>query len=128
MVSDRFRAPARAGLNPAAAGPVAAICTFASEQEAVDLANSTRSGLVSYVYTESASRQWRMAEALESGMVGVNTGLVSTEVAPFGGVKESGCGQRAAPPVPRHPPGADPPSQVARAPAPESASTSRRSM
>jgi succinate-semialdehyde dehydrogenase/glutarate-semialdehyde dehydrogenase len=59
----------------------------------VALANDTRSGLAAYAYTADAGRQWRLTEALEYGMVGINTGLISTEVAPFGGVKESGLGR-----------------------------------
>ena len=74
-------------------GPLAGLIRFASEQEAVALANDTRSGLAAYAYTNDAARQWRLTEALEYGMVGINTGLISTEVAPFGGVKESGLGR-----------------------------------
>ncbi|GHC95649.1 NAD-dependent succinate-semialdehyde dehydrogenase [Novosphingobium pokkalii] len=74
-------------------GPLAGLVRFASEQEAVALANDTRSGLAAYAYTNDAARQWRLTEALEYGMVGINTGLISTEVAPFGGVKESGLGR-----------------------------------
>ena len=74
-------------------GPLAAITSFASEGEAIALANRSRAGLAAYVYTADASRQWRMMEQLEYGMVGVNTGLISTEVAPFGGIKESGLGR-----------------------------------
>jgi succinate-semialdehyde dehydrogenase/glutarate-semialdehyde dehydrogenase len=66
-------------------GPLAGLIRFASEQEAVALANDTRSGLAAYAYTNDAARQWRLTEALEYGMVGINTGLISTEVAPFGG-------------------------------------------
>jgi succinate-semialdehyde dehydrogenase/glutarate-semialdehyde dehydrogenase len=57
------------------------------------LANDTRAGLAAYVYTRDLSRSWRLSEGLEAGMVGLNTGLISTEVAPFGGVKESGLGR-----------------------------------
>jgi succinate-semialdehyde dehydrogenase/glutarate-semialdehyde dehydrogenase len=74
-------------------GPVAGLVRFETEAEAIYLANDTTAGLASYVFTRNASRQWRMAEALEYGMVGMNTGLISTEVAPFGGVKESGQGR-----------------------------------
>lgn len=74
-------------------GPVAGVMRFSEEAHAVRLANQTRAGLASYVYTRDASRAVRMCEALEYGMVGLNTGLISTEVAPFGGVKESGIGR-----------------------------------
>ncbi|GAA5047906.1 NADP-dependent succinate-semialdehyde dehydrogenase [Erythrobacter westpacificensis] len=74
-------------------GPLAAITRFSDEAEAIELANRSRAGLAAYVYTRDASRQWRMMEQLEYGMVGVNTGLISTEVAPFGGIKESGLGR-----------------------------------
>ncbi|MDD2581667.1 MAG: aldehyde dehydrogenase family protein, partial [Desulfuromonadaceae bacterium] len=66
---------------------------FVSDAEAVQMANDTEFGLASYFYSRDISRVWRVAEALEYGMVGVNTGLISTEVAPFGGVKESGIGR-----------------------------------
>jgi len=74
-------------------GPVAGITPFRTEEQAVRLANDTRSGLAAYVYTNDAARQWRLTEALEYGMVGFNTGIISSEVAPFGGVKESGLGR-----------------------------------
>ncbi len=74
-------------------GPVAPLFKFSTEQEAVQMANNTEFGLASYFYTRDIGRVWRVAEALEYGMVGINTGLVSTEVAPFGGVKESGVGR-----------------------------------
>jgi succinate-semialdehyde dehydrogenase/glutarate-semialdehyde dehydrogenase len=74
-------------------GPLAALFTFADEPEAIALANASEAGLAGYFYTRDHGRAWRMAEALEVGMVGVNTGLISTEVAPFGGVKESGAGR-----------------------------------
>ena len=74
-------------------GPVAAIQTFASEEEALERANDTPFGLSGYFYSRDIGRVWRVAEALETGIVGVNTGLISTEVAPFGGVKESGIGR-----------------------------------
>ena len=64
-----------------------------SEEEALRLANDTEFGLASYFYARDLSRVWRVAEALEAGMVGINTGLISTEVAPFGGVKQSGLGR-----------------------------------
>lgn len=74
-------------------GPVSALFRFKDEAEAIRLANATEFGLASYLYTRDLARTFRVAEALESGMVGVNTGLISTEVAPFGGVKESGYGR-----------------------------------
>jgi succinate-semialdehyde dehydrogenase/glutarate-semialdehyde dehydrogenase len=74
-------------------GPLAPIFRFSTDAEAVRMANDTEFGLASYFYTRDISRIWRVAEALEYGMVGINTGLVSTEVAPFGGVKESGIGR-----------------------------------
>ena len=74
-------------------GPVAPIVAFESEQEALELANVTEFGLVSYVYTRDLARALRVSERLESGMVGLNTGLVSNPAAPFGGVKESGLGR-----------------------------------
>lgn len=74
-------------------GPVAGLVRFHDEAEAVRLANDTEAGLAAYVFTRDGARQWRMAEALDYGMVGLNTGLISTEVAPFGGVKQSGFGR-----------------------------------
>ena len=74
-------------------GPVAGIARFTTEEEAIRLANDTPYGLAAYFWSTSNSRIWRVGEALEYGMVGVNTGLLSTEVAPFGGVKESGIGR-----------------------------------
>jgi succinate-semialdehyde dehydrogenase/glutarate-semialdehyde dehydrogenase len=74
-------------------GPVAPLFRFRTEQEAIELANDTEFGLASYFYTRDLARAWRVSEALEYGMVGLNTGLISTEVAPFGGVKESGVGR-----------------------------------
>jgi succinate-semialdehyde dehydrogenase/glutarate-semialdehyde dehydrogenase len=74
-------------------GPVAPVTVFDTEEEAITLANDTPYGLAAYVYTRDLARSWRMAEALEYGMVGLNTGLISTAVAPFGGVKESGMGR-----------------------------------
>ena len=74
-------------------GPVAPIFRFDTEEEAVRLANDTEFGLASYFYTRDLARSWRVAEALEYGIVGVNTGMISTEVAPFGGIKESGTGR-----------------------------------
>jgi len=74
-------------------GPVAGLVRFATEDEVLALANDTRAGLAAYVYTRDLARSWRVSEGLEAGMVGLNTGLISTEVAPFGGVKESGLGR-----------------------------------
>ena len=74
-------------------GPLAGLVRFQTEDEAINLANATDSGLAAYVYTQSLERSWKVSEALEYGMVGLNTGLISTEVAPFGGVKESGLGR-----------------------------------
>ena len=74
-------------------GPVAPLFRFKDEAEAIALANDTTSGLAAYFYGRDIARVWRVAEALEYGMVGINTGLISTEVAPFGGVKESGLGR-----------------------------------
>jgi succinate-semialdehyde dehydrogenase/glutarate-semialdehyde dehydrogenase len=74
-------------------GPVAGLVRFEHEREAIEMANDTSAGLAAYVYTRDASRSWRVAEALEYGMVGHNTGLISTTVAPFGGIKESGMGR-----------------------------------
>jgi len=74
-------------------GPVAGLIRFKTEAEAIALANDSRAGLASYLYTRDLGRAWRVGEALEYGMVGLNTGLISTEVAPFGGVKESGFGR-----------------------------------
>jgi len=74
-------------------GPVAPLFRFETEDEAIRMANDTEFGLASYFYTRDLSRAWRVSEALEYGIVGLNTGLISTEVAPFGGVKESGFGR-----------------------------------
>ena len=74
-------------------GPVAGLISFSDEEEAVRIANDTPYGLCAYFYTRDLGRAWRVGEALEAGIVGVNTGFVSTEVAPFGGVKESGIGR-----------------------------------
>ncbi|MDX3899579.1 MAG: NAD-dependent succinate-semialdehyde dehydrogenase [Sphingobium sp.] len=74
-------------------GPLAALFPFDSEEDAIALANDTEVGLAGYFYTRDLARAWRVGEALEVGMVGINTGLISTEVAPFGGVKQSGMGR-----------------------------------
>ena len=74
-------------------GPVAPLFRFRTEEEAITLGNDTPFGLAAYFYGRDIGRVWRVAEALESGMVGINTGIISNEVAPFGGVKESGLGR-----------------------------------
>jgi len=74
-------------------GPVAPLFSFATEEEAVALANDTPYGLASYFFSRDVGRVWRVAESLEYGMVGINTGIMSTESAPFGGIKESGIGR-----------------------------------
>jgi succinate-semialdehyde dehydrogenase/glutarate-semialdehyde dehydrogenase len=74
-------------------GPVAGLVRFKTEDEALRLANNSRAGLAAYAYTRDLARSWRVSEGLEYGMVGMNTGLISTEVSPFGGVKESGIGR-----------------------------------
>ena len=88
------------GVTPAMAiakeetfGPVAPLFQFKTEAEAIAIANDTQFGLAAYFYGRDVARVWRVAEALEYGIVGINTGLISTEVAPFGGVKESGLGR-----------------------------------
>jgi len=77
-------------------GPVAPLFRFETDDEAIAIANATPFGLAAYFYTSNLKRSWRVAEALEVGMVGLNTGMVSTEVAPFGGVKQSGLGREGA--------------------------------
>ncbi|MBB3915984.1 NAD-dependent succinate-semialdehyde dehydrogenase [Rhizobium fabae] len=77
-------------------GPVAPLFRFEREEEALAIANGTPYGLAAYFYTESLKRAWRVGEALEFGMIGLNTGAISTEVAPFGGVKQSGLGREGA--------------------------------
>jgi succinate-semialdehyde dehydrogenase / glutarate-semialdehyde dehydrogenase len=74
-------------------GPVAPLFRFETEADAIRMANDTEFGLACYFYTRDLARSWRVAEALEYGIVGLNTGLISTEVAPFGGIKESGTGR-----------------------------------
>ena len=82
-------------------GPVAPLFRFESEAEAIRMANDTEFGLAAYFYTRDLARSWRVAEALEYGIVGLNTGLISTEVAPFGG--DEGVGHRARGLQVRHP-------------------------
>ncbi|MGN5755997.1 NAD-dependent succinate-semialdehyde dehydrogenase [Acinetobacter calcoaceticus] len=74
-------------------GPLAPLFRFKTEDEVVAMANDTEFGLAAYLFTQSTARQWRVGEALEYGMVGINTGAISNEVAPFGGVKQSGLGR-----------------------------------
>jgi succinate-semialdehyde dehydrogenase/glutarate-semialdehyde dehydrogenase len=74
-------------------GPVAPLFKFESEAQAIAMANDTEFGLAAYIYTRDLARSWRVSEAIEYGIVGLNTGIISTEVAPFGGVKESGVGR-----------------------------------
>jgi succinate-semialdehyde dehydrogenase/glutarate-semialdehyde dehydrogenase len=74
-------------------GPIAPLFCFGTEEEAVSMANDTEFGLAAYFYTRDISRVWRVAEALEYGMVGINAASISNEVAPFGGVKQSGLGR-----------------------------------
>ncbi|HBA89151.1 MAG TPA: NADP-dependent succinate-semialdehyde dehydrogenase I [Geobacter sp.] len=74
-------------------GPVAPLFRFKTEQEAIEMANDTEFGLAAYFYSQNISRVWRVAEGIESGIIGINTGIISTAVAPFGGMKESGVGR-----------------------------------
>jgi succinate-semialdehyde dehydrogenase / glutarate-semialdehyde dehydrogenase len=74
-------------------GPIAPVFRFKDEDDVIRLANDTQFGLASYFYARDLGRVWRVAEALEYGMVGINTGAISSELAPFGGVKESGIGR-----------------------------------
>jgi len=74
-------------------GPIAALTKFETEEEVIKLANDTSVGLAGYLYSRDVGRVWRVAEALEVGMVGTNTGLISQAVIPFGGIKESGIGE-----------------------------------
>ena len=77
-------------------GPVAPLFSFDADEEAIAIANSTPFGLASYFYTQNLKRSWRVAEQLEAGMIGLNTGMISNEVAPFGGIKQSGLGREGA--------------------------------
>jgi len=74
-------------------GPVAPLIEFQSEEHAIELANNTEAGLASYIYTRDIGRIWRVCEALDYGMVGINEGIISNEMAPFGGIKQSGLGR-----------------------------------
>ena len=77
-------------------GPVASLIRFDTEEEAIRIANATPFGLAAYLFSQNLGRAWRVAEALEAGMVGVNEGVFSNEVVPFGGVKQSGLGREGA--------------------------------
>jgi succinate-semialdehyde dehydrogenase/glutarate-semialdehyde dehydrogenase len=85
--------PGMAILHEELFGPVAPVIRFTDEEEAIRIANETSYGLAAYFYGQDLTRVWRVIEALEFGIVGVNTGAVSVEVAPFGGVKQSGLGR-----------------------------------
>jgi succinate-semialdehyde dehydrogenase/glutarate-semialdehyde dehydrogenase len=74
-------------------GPVAPVLTFADEAEAIELANATEFGLIAYAFTRDTARTLRLTEQLETGMLGINSGVISNPAAPFGGVKESGLGR-----------------------------------
>jgi succinate-semialdehyde dehydrogenase/glutarate-semialdehyde dehydrogenase len=74
-------------------GPVAPLYCFKTEEELLRLANDTEYGLASYFYSRDIGRIWRIAEGLETGIVGINVGIISNEIAPFGGMKESGIGR-----------------------------------
>jgi succinate-semialdehyde dehydrogenase/glutarate-semialdehyde dehydrogenase len=74
-------------------GPVAGLYRFDSDDEVIRAANDTDFGLAAYFYSSNLARVWKVADALEVGMVGINEGVISTEIAPFGGVKESGAGR-----------------------------------
>jgi succinate-semialdehyde dehydrogenase/glutarate-semialdehyde dehydrogenase len=74
-------------------GPVAPLFRFQTEDEAIEMANDTEFGLAAYFYTRDVGRVFRVAEAIEAGIIGINEGIISTEVAPFGGVKSSGLGR-----------------------------------
>lgn len=86
-------APEMAICNEETFGPVAGIMHFNNEEEVLRMANDTPYGLVAYFYSRDVGRIWRLSEGLEYGMIGINTGMISTEVAPFGGIKESGIGR-----------------------------------
>jgi succinate-semialdehyde dehydrogenase/glutarate-semialdehyde dehydrogenase len=77
-------------------GPVASLIRFETDEEAIALANDTPFGLAAYLFSQNLPRAWKAAEKLEAGMVGVNEGIFSNEVVPFGGVKESGLGREGA--------------------------------
>ena len=77
-------------------GPIAPLFRFKSEEDVIQMANDTEYGLAAYFYSRDIGRVWRVAEALEYGMVAINTGLLSNEAAPFGGIKQSGLGREVA--------------------------------
>ena len=77
-------------------GPVAPLFRFSTDEEAIKMANDTEFGLAAYFFSRDIGRIWKVAEALEYGMIGINEGVISTEVAPFGGIKESGLGREGA--------------------------------
>jgi succinate-semialdehyde dehydrogenase/glutarate-semialdehyde dehydrogenase len=74
-------------------GPLAPVFRFKTEEDAIRMANDTEFGLASYFFSRDIGRIWRVSEGLEYGMIGINTGIISTETAPFGGMKESGIGR-----------------------------------
>ncbi len=74
-------------------GPLAPLFRFGSEEDVIDLANDTPYGLAAYFYARDLGRVWRVAEALEFGLIGINEGIITNEIAPFGGIKESGIGR-----------------------------------
>lgn len=74
-------------------GPILPLVRFETDDEAIEMANDTVFGLAAYIFSRDAARIWRAAESLEAGVVGINTGLPSNEVAPFGGIKQSGLGR-----------------------------------
>jgi len=80
-------------MNEETFGPVAPLIRFETDEEVIQAANNTPFGLAAYFYTQSYERSWRVAEALECGIIGLNEGIISTELAPFGGIKESGIGR-----------------------------------
>ena len=88
-----FSLPSLFHSNLASSGPIAALYKFETEDEAVSMANAAEVGLAGYFFSRDIGRVWRVAEALEVGMVGTNTGLISQAVIPFGGIKESGLGE-----------------------------------
>jgi len=74
-------------------GPLAPLFRFSTEEEAIRMANDTEFGLAAYFFSQNLGRVWRVSEQLEYGMVGINSGIISTAIAPFGGVKQSGMGR-----------------------------------
>jgi succinate-semialdehyde dehydrogenase/glutarate-semialdehyde dehydrogenase len=86
-------APGSRVLDEEIFGPVAPVLTFADEAEAIELANATEFGLIAYAFTRDTARTLRLTEQLETGMLGINSGVISNPAAPFGGVKESGLGR-----------------------------------